>query len=871
MNLSVPLQANTEVKKKLFKLKPLRRDGLLLNIRYSKTNARTNAKIRFFHCCFHQTGHVIAAADNDGHVYIVDFFSCKFWGLPKLETCTFIRFSSFNEREILTGGSCGDIYIIDFDSGQITGKLEGHKLPVNTVSFANKVYCLSASQYEAIIWDLQTNSKVQVLALDKNSVLKFVSFMPVSNNILACFKDDLIQIWNNDKFEFIKQFLPNNWNNFSVRTIVFSRNGQVMIIAGYLPTLAIFLLDKWKLIKLVSLPEYILTVKSVEFVTQPFDGGSNKILTILSGQGVVYFYDIEQNLILSELRPNRQIKKIECCPNGTYIACVMNDGEVELYNLNQYIMPPADVKVERPKKVGSKVKPLKECKNIGVIKSEINNILDIEKLKSILKEFNEYPEAHRLTIWEKLLQLPNNIEQYNSVINHTTVAAFKDLYSQYPLEMNWCQHWFEYYPLAPVNILAMIENLLMEHDPELLHHLASLNITSNLYAWPLLETAFSEVLTSKEWLLFWDHILTNEPSFFLCAVVSYNILHRDTLFSLKMLAEADFFFHNQNPNNTKKFIQKTYYILNHTSNKLHPRQYLEGFKSIEAGNYPLFIGYPKDTVDLQLEQMKFLNNELVNMEAYEADLLEQAKRKWEACECDKKVEEIKRHEEMKQVCLDRIKSEAEKVKSKHEELLHLKKMLGDQEEMVFSDARKKFPRINTVLSSPCNTCWTDLQDKYIKKYAKLLKYKYRIQQFVDNDDGVRSADEIEKLKKYQRKLEKEIDKVKKSLVSPEKLKQLNLATNIVAVESLIKDIERQLHIDSESSTNSNSNLKMEWLQKETRELEKSMSQVLDILRESRSRRSGKPSHEYRKEGESSSHKGDTSPSEACHKTVRFSS
>lgn len=210
--------------------------------------------------------------------------------------------------------------------------------------------------------------------------------------------------------------------------------------------------------------------------------------------------------------------------------------------------------------------------------------------------------------------------------------------------VNWSQHWFEYYPLAPVNVLAMIENMLMEHDPELLHHFSSYSITSNLYAWPLLETAFSEILTSKEWLQFWDHVLTNEPSFLLCAVVSYNILQRDTIFSLKTTSGAEFFFHNQNPNNTKKFLQKTYHILENTNGKIHPRQYLDGFKGIEVGNYPLFVDFPKNTVDVQLEQMKLLNNELVDMNTYEADLLQKAKKKWDSCFCDKKLEEKKRQE-----------------------------------------------------------------------------------------------------------------------------------------------------------------------------------------------------------------------------------
>lgn len=109
----------------------------------------------------------------------MDFFFCKFWGLPKLESCTFVKFSSLNQNEVLAGRNNGDIFVIDFDSGQVTGKLEGHKLPVNTISFAQKVYCLTASQYEAIIWDLQTNTKLQVLTLDKNSVLKYVRYKSV--------------------------------------------------------------------------------------------------------------------------------------------------------------------------------------------------------------------------------------------------------------------------------------------------------------------------------------------------------------------------------------------------------------------------------------------------------------------------------------------------------------------------------------------------------------------------------------------------------------------------------------------------------------------------------------------------------------------
>lgn len=46
--------------------------------------------------------------------------------------------------------------------------------------------------------------------------------------------------------------------------------------------------------------------------------------------------------------------------------------------------------------------------------------------------------------------------------------------------VNWCQHWFEYFPNPPLNILSMVENLLAHHDRELLRHLVDRGVTSQV-------------------------------------------------------------------------------------------------------------------------------------------------------------------------------------------------------------------------------------------------------------------------------------------------------------------------------------------------------------------------------------------------------
>lgn len=48
------------------------------------------------------------------------------------------------------------------------------------------------------------------------------------------------------------------------------------------------------------------------------------------------------------------------------------------------------------------------------------------------------------------------------------------------LTANWCQHWFEYFPNPPVNVLSVIENVLAFHDKVLLAHFVEHGITSQV-------------------------------------------------------------------------------------------------------------------------------------------------------------------------------------------------------------------------------------------------------------------------------------------------------------------------------------------------------------------------------------------------------
>uniref|UniRef100_A0A2I3HFI5 TBC1 domain family member 31 n=1 Tax=Nomascus leucogenys TaxID=61853 RepID=A0A2I3HFI5_NOMLE len=221
-------------------------------------------------------------------------------------------------------------------------------------------------------------------------------------------------------------------------------------------------------------------------------------------------------------------------------------------------------------------------------KNELPDGLNKKRLQILLKGYGEYPTKYRMFIWRSLLQLPENHTAFSSLIDKGTHVAFLNLQKKYPIKsrkllrvlqrtlsalahwsvifsdtpylpllafpfvklfqnnqlicfeviatliINWCQHWFEYFPNPPINILSMIENVLAFHDKELLQHFIDHDITSQLYAWPLLETVFSEVLTREEWLKLFDNIFSNHPSFLLMTVVAYNMCSRAPLLNCNL-------------------------------------------------------------------------------------------------------------------------------------------------------------------------------------------------------------------------------------------------------------------------------------------------------------------------------------------------
>lgn len=74
-------------------------------------------------------------------------------------------------------------------------------------------------------------------------------------------------------------------------------------------------------------------MRRLEFVSDVFDGGSNRTLTILTSNGKLSFYDMIVNEIIDTIDYECEIIKFTLSFDGRYVACCLSNGDVNVYHV----------------------------------------------------------------------------------------------------------------------------------------------------------------------------------------------------------------------------------------------------------------------------------------------------------------------------------------------------------------------------------------------------------------------------------------------------------------------------------------------------------------------------------------------------------
>lgn len=678
---------------------PAARDGIIVNIIHTTSDYLPKV-LRFLNVAFDSSGDCLIAGDHQGNIYGFDLPGNRFNLVQRTaQACTALAFNLHRKSEFLVALADYSIKCFDTVTKELVSWMRGHESSVFSISVhASGRYAITTSSDTAQLWDLDTFQRKRKLNILQSVGIQKVFFLPLSNTILSCFKDNSIFAWECDTL-FCKYQLPAPPESSSILYKVFAvtRDGRVLAAGGKSNHLHLWCLEAKQLFRIIQMPTKVRAIRHLEFLPDSFDAGSNQALGVLSQDGIMRFINIQTCKLLFEIGSlDEGISSSVISPHGRYIACVMENGSLNIYSvqaLTQEINkpPPPLVKVieDLPRRKltsgdlkmkvtsGRVQRPAKSKENkiqTRILKqdltchfenkeNELSDGLNKKRLQILLKGYGEYPTKYRMFIWRSLLQLPENHTAFSSLIDKGVHVAFLNLQRQYPIKSrkllrvlqrtlsalahwsaifsdtpylpllafpfvklfqnnqlicfevvatlitNWCQHWFEYFPNPPINILSMIENVLAFHDKELLQHFIDRDVTSQLYAWPLLETVFSEVLTREEWLKLFDNVFSNHPSFLLMTVVAYNICSRAPLLNCDRKDDFEYFFHHRNNLDISVVIREVYRLMDTTPADIHPESVLSGFVALTKGQYPVFNQYPKFIVDYQTQERERIRND----------------------------------------------------------------------------------------------------------------------------------------------------------------------------------------------------------------------------------------------------------------------
>ncbi|EGZ25527.1 hypothetical protein PHYSODRAFT_449053, partial [Phytophthora sojae] len=313
-----------------------------------------------------------------------------------------------------------------------------------------------------------------------------------------------------------------------------------------------------------------------------------------------------------------------------------------------------------------------------------------------------YPKKYRVLVWRFFLRLPKNEEAFRSLVAKGKHPVFVRLKDQYPLQdsrifrrlhrvlsaivywcpafgevsylpvvvypfvkifrendlaafeasvsvmLHWCGDFLISLPYPPVFAMSAIEKELARRDAQLFDHFTRYQVTSEAFAWSLLKTIFTEVLSEDEWMCLWDHLFTysDTPQLLFVAVLAYLSYFRTALLASCDRFSIEQFFHQQNAIDIQKFVQL---MMNLRSKLDLSDQGRAPYWPLSRGQYPAFAHYPRFVVDFQISERNRIALE-------EAELGH------------------------KQNLLDDIEDESRKLKAEHEKWMKERKLVLEAEE-----------------------------------------------------------------------------------------------------------------------------------------------------------------------------------------------
>ncbi|KAF6031694.1 TBC1D31 [Bugula neritina] len=536
--------------------------------------------------------------------------------------------------------------------------LRGHQTSIVNISVhSSKRYALITSSETASLWNLDTLERKRKLSIAQNVDLLAALFIPNSNSMLTCFKDNSMLVWDAESMDLKYELRSSQSLDVTYRVFTCNSDGSSVACAGKSNLIHIWDIPSQKIHRVLQLAPETKQVKQLEYL--PKHLYPEEVLLAVCSNGVLRLIDIKESAEIWTIGTyEHKVVQISCAEAGSILACIMDSGNINVYEMDVIFKQIQASKLLEQKKMHeidqqprtrvTKVqRKATKIKDMITERVENSKTLSHVRLREILKEYGEFPEKYRTFIWKTILRLPENYDSYSALLNKGIHPAFAEIHKVYPIRslkllrvfqrllsavaywapvvtestflptlafpfakllqnnqliafevvatilVNWTQKWFDFIPNPPLNILSLIENVFSYHDKELFQHFVRYRVTTQTYAWSLLQTGFSEVFSRDEWMKLWDHILINEPSWMLMAVVAYTLVNRGPLLECYEVEEFKQFYRYHNGTGVAQVIKETYKVICTTPSDLNPGSILQPFHPLNKGQYQLLAKFPQ--------------------------------------------------------------------------------------------------------------------------------------------------------------------------------------------------------------------------------------------------------------------------------------
>ncbi|XP_069951089.1 TBC1 domain family member 31 isoform X3 [Cherax quadricarinatus] len=579
------------------------------------------------HCSYLAT--VTRGEDALNRLFIINMTEKRFYLLKRLiEPCTALLFHPYQENTLFLATASCKVYSINVDDDSVI-VMEGHTLPVERIqSGLRSPLVVTHNDREVLLWSWPSVVLTSKMRHDDRLKVIWAGHVWQRDELVVSFISGSILIWPSHKRNTQVHIEAPKGLDFDFKAFALSRGGEWLVGGGKSHLLVTYSLVSRSVTQVVQLPTSCSDIFQPVFLP-PVHPNYSQVLALLNSTGMLNIIDFATATKLKTIRSQRfNIEKEEIAFR------IVEKRE----------------KVEREEEIRRRERREKS--------QELQELLDKNKWYKILQEFKAYPEKYRTLIWLSVLEVPRNYSVFSSLLDKGTHTAFEGLQEVLELPdgalfralqgtlsclthwapflasvdylpefvfpfikmfhsnpllcfevtltiiMNWCCLWFEFWPEPGITVLNVIEQIISVADPSLLTHLIKLKVTAEDYAWSLLTSAFSKVLSSSDWLVLWDHILSNHPSFLPCVAAAFTIKSRQTILTCSDSSEIKMYYYQESWITVRSVLDKAYVLHSRLSEMHLPKNIFEAFTPMPRDGLPLFNIGPRDTRDEEIENME---------------------------------------------------------------------------------------------------------------------------------------------------------------------------------------------------------------------------------------------------------------------------